>query len=82
MKGVWEGGVEFEGCFVFGGGARAYIYTPSEKRARNFHSNCTDIEIFQHYNIAQVREFARAHANIAYRMCSKNSNTEKFRWLY
>ena len=25
------------------------LYTPSEKRACNSHSDCTNIEIFQHY---------------------------------
>ena len=65
---------------VLGGGKGARAYSPSEKRACNSHSDCTNIEIFsdtKNINIAQ-----HVHANTAYRTCSKNSNTEKFRWLY
>ena len=48
---------------VLGGGKGARAYSPSEKRACNSHSDCTNIEIFsvtKNINIAQ-----HVHANTA-----------------
>ena len=63
--------------------ARAYILLRRRGHATPIVTVQTSkfFSVTKNSNIAQVRPRA-CHANTAYRTCSKNSNTEKFRWLH